>query len=106
MNKRILIPACTLLALAALFIGFFLIKHAGQEKSVVSTQEREKPLFVHTIKVHPENPQSELILPSFLDPINITPICARTNGYLINWLVDIGDKVKEGDLLACIDTPD
>ncbi|MGB7978185.1 MAG: efflux RND transporter periplasmic adaptor subunit [Chlamydiales bacterium] len=58
------------------------------------------------MKVYAEHKDSELVLPSFLDAINITPIWARTNGYLLNWLVDIGDKVKEGDLLAHIDTPD
>ena len=31
---------------------------------------------------------------------------ARTNGYLKNWLVDIGDKVKAGQLLAEIETPE
>jgi RND family efflux transporter MFP subunit len=35
-----------------------------------------------------------------------TPIYARTNGYLKRWLVDIGAKVKEGQLLAEIDTPE
>jgi len=47
-----------------------------------------------------------LVLPSFLEAINVTPIWARTNGYLINFLVDIGDRVREGQLLAEIDTPD
>src|SRR5580658_6202931 len=35
-----------------------------------------------------------------------TPIYARTNGYLKRWLVDIGAKVKTGELLAEIDTPE
>lgn len=34
------------------------------------------------------------------------PIYARASGYLKRWLVDIGDKVKKGDLLAEIDTPE
>jgi RND family efflux transporter MFP subunit len=34
------------------------------------------------------------------------PIYARASGYLKRWLVDIGANVKEGDLLAEIDTPD
>ena len=35
-----------------------------------------------------------------------TPIYARTNGYLKRWLVDMGAKVKDGQLLAEIDTPE
>jgi RND family efflux transporter MFP subunit len=33
-------------------------------------------------------------------------IYARVNGYLASWLVDIGDPVKKGQLLATIDTPE
>jgi RND family efflux transporter MFP subunit len=35
-----------------------------------------------------------------------TPIYARTAGYLTKWYVDIGGKVKAGQLLAVIDTPE
>ena len=34
------------------------------------------------------------------------PIYARTNGYLKRWYVDIGGRVKAGQLLAEIDTPE
>lgn len=34
------------------------------------------------------------------------PIYARASGYLKRWLVDIGDQVKAGDLLAEIETPE
>jgi membrane fusion protein (multidrug efflux system) len=33
-------------------------------------------------------------------------IYPRANGYIKNWLVDIGSRVKEGDVLAEIDTPE
>lgn len=48
----------------------------------------------------------ELTLPGSLDAINITPIWARVDGYIIAFLADIGDVVKEGDILAEIDTPE
>ncbi|MFA5956483.1 efflux RND transporter periplasmic adaptor subunit [Hyphomicrobium sp.] len=35
-----------------------------------------------------------------------TTLYSRVNGYLAEWKVDIGDKVKKGQLLATIDTPD
>lgn len=34
------------------------------------------------------------------------PIYARASGFLKRWLVDIGDQVKAGDLLAEIETPE
>ncbi len=35
-----------------------------------------------------------------------SPIYARTNGYLKKWYHDIGEHVREGELLAEIDTPE
>jgi len=35
-----------------------------------------------------------------------TTIYARVNGYVAKWLVDIGDHVKKGQLLATIETPE
>src|SRR6267378_6563733 len=35
-----------------------------------------------------------------------SPIYARTNGYLKKWYHDIGSRVRQGELLADIDTPE
>lgn len=49
---------------------------------------------------------TELTLPGTMLPAQETPIYARTNGYVKHWLVDIGAKVKAGQLLAEIETPE
>src|SRR5262245_55619988 len=49
---------------------------------------------------------SELELPGNIEAIQTTPVSARTNGYLCRWYADIGDRVKAGQLLAEIDTPE
>src|SRR5581483_7136703 len=51
-------------------------------------------------------PQSELELPSTLQAYIESPIYARTTGYLAHWYKDIGSKVKKGELLADIETPE
>jgi RND family efflux transporter MFP subunit len=58
--------------------------------------------------VHPavEPPQSDLMLPSTLQAYIESPIYARTTGYLGRWYKDIGSKVKKGELLADIETPE
>ncbi|HTO70078.1 MAG TPA: efflux RND transporter periplasmic adaptor subunit [Myxococcota bacterium] len=48
----------------------------------------------------------ELPLPGSTQPLLETEIWARTNGYLQERYVDIGDRVKKGQLLALIDTPE
>jgi RND family efflux transporter MFP subunit len=51
-------------------------------------------------------PQEELILPGNIQAFIDAPIYARTNGYLKTWYVDIGGRVKTGQLLAEIETPE
>jgi RND family efflux transporter MFP subunit len=51
-------------------------------------------------------PTQEIILPGNVQPFITSPIYARTNGYLRKWYVDIGARVKQGQLLAVIETPE
>src|SRR6266436_5847726 len=51
-------------------------------------------------------PTQEIILPGNVQPFITSPIYARTNGYLRKWYVDIGARVKQGRLLAVIETPE
>ena len=50
--------------------------------------------------------KTDLTLNGSIQSVNEAMLYARTNGYLKNWLVDIGDKVKAGQLLAEIETPE
>ena len=47
-----------------------------------------------------------LILPGDVQAWTSTPIYSRVSGYLKAWHVDIGARVKEGQLLADLETPD
>jgi len=51
-------------------------------------------------------PTQEVVLPGNTQAFIDSPIYARTNGYLRHWSVDIGARVKKGDLLAEIETPE
>lgn len=50
--------------------------------------------------------EEEIVLPATISAWHEAPIYARTNGYVKQWNVDIGDKVKAGDVLATIETPE
>jgi RND family efflux transporter MFP subunit len=58
--------------------------------------------------IHPEAgaPNQEIALPGYTQAFTDTPLYARTSGYLKSWRVDIGARVKKGDLLAEIGTPE
>jgi RND family efflux transporter MFP subunit len=51
-------------------------------------------------------PTQEIILPGNVQPFITAPIYSRTNGYLRKWYFDIGAHVKQGQLLAVIETPE
>jgi RND family efflux transporter MFP subunit len=58
--------------------------------------------------VHPQRSSGmiHLQLPGQTMPFTDSPIVAQTSGYLKNWYFDIGARVKKGDVLAEIDTPE
>jgi RND family efflux transporter MFP subunit len=53
-----------------------------------------------------EGAGATLQLPGRIEAYTQAPMYARTGGYLKSWKVDIGGKVKAGQLLAEIETPD
>lgn len=57
--------------------------------------------------VHPGKYSTTVpVLPGQTQAYTDAPIFAQTSGYLKNWEFDIGAKVKVGDVLAEIDTPE
>jgi multidrug efflux pump subunit AcrA (membrane-fusion protein) len=48
----------------------------------------------------------EIELPGNTQAFTDTPIYARTSGYVKRWNVDIGARVRQGQLLAVIETPE
>ena len=78
-----------------------------QQRRALRAETRE--LAVQSVSVvcpSPGKADANLLLPAEVKPFLEAPIYARASGYLKRWLVDIGAQVKEGELLAEIDTPE
>src|SRR6266446_6237120 len=66
-------------------------------------------LAIPTVAVfHPatESGEEDLVLPGTMQAYVESPIYARTSGYLKKWYRDIGSRVRQGELLTDIDTPE
>ena len=63
-------------------------------------------LSVEVVRPQKSTAGLDLVLPGNVQAFLDTPIYARTNGYLKKWYADIGAHVKNGQLLAEIDTPE
>jgi len=61
---------------------------------------------VSVVRPAPAAPADEIILPGSIQPFISSPVYARTDGYLKKWYFNIGAHVKEGQLLATIQSPE
>jgi RND family efflux transporter MFP subunit len=99
-----------LLAAAGIALGFFIYSGIRSRLQAASILQRttEEAAISDVVVVYPKQnpPTEEIVLPGGTQPYISSPIYARTNGYLVNWFFDIGARVKKGDLLAVIDTPE
>jgi RND family efflux transporter MFP subunit len=68
--------------------------------------QRTTQLEVNVATAQRDSKPKELILPGTFQAFNQTTIFPRSNGYVENWKVDIGDYVQAGQLLAEIATPE
>jgi len=87
-------------------VAYGLVSRASQNSHLHDlTEAQAVPIVVVVAPANAEN-HSGLDLPGRLEAYIRAPIYARVPGYLKSWKHDIGGKVKAGDLLAEIDTPD
>jgi RND family efflux transporter MFP subunit len=77
-----------------------------KELDAAAARAADSPPVVTVATARRAPPTSELTLPGNAQAYRGAGLYARTNGYLKRWLVDIGDRVKEGQLVAEISAPD
>ena len=103
--KRAVIIACIVL-----LIGFLAVRvdRFFDERSVARAGEvaYTAPPPVDVVMAQSVTEGQELALPGQTAAWYESTIYARVNGYVGKWLVDIGDRVKKGQLLATIETPE
>lgn len=77
-----------------------------EHRRAVSVQNALEVPVVAVVSPTPKKDGAGLDLPAEIRPWREASIYARANGYLKDWLVDIGAHVQAGQLLAEIDAPD
>jgi RND family efflux transporter MFP subunit len=78
-------------------------------KAAANVKQDTIDMSVPTVSVvHPKRGalKDEIVLPGNIQAFTVSPIYARTSGYLKKWHFDIGGRVKAGQLLAEIETPE
>ncbi len=106
-SKRKRIAAFVIFAVllaGALVLGFL---PRWRQRGVAAADRSQLQLpTVSVVSPTPAKPGAGLALPAEIRPWREASVFARANGYLRDWVADIGTHVQAGQLLAQIETPD
>lgn len=93
-------------AVVIIFVAW-LPRHEREERIQQQAQERtQEAPRVNVVRVQRAPATSQLLIPGTSTAYTEAYIYARASGYVTRRLVDIGDRVQKGQLLATIDAPD
>src|ERR1700693_3608359 len=104
-HKHWLVLAIAAIAIVVLLVSG--IRSRVKARTALRAETAQVALTaVSVVSPKPTASAQEIILPGNVQPFITSPIYSRTNGYLRKWYFDIGAHVKQGQLLAVIDSPE
>jgi RND family efflux transporter MFP subunit len=108
-RSRVIRIALFLLVIAAVLALFITRGIQSRVQASANVEQATEQLAVPAVVVtHPApgKPTSEISLTGALQAYSDAPIYARASGYIKEWHANIGDHVKEGEVLAEIEAPE
>lgn len=103
-SARTIAIVCVIALLAV--IGYGIYARIRSEHELKEATERAAIPSVRLVHPVVGSAAQELVLPGNVQAFTEAPIYSRTNGYLRKWYFDIGARVRKGQLLAEIETPE
>ncbi len=94
-----------LLVIAGIVVSGILPRLRAQKMLRQQTDLAAEPT-VSVVRPQRGAPSEEVVLPGNIQAFIDAPLYARTSGYLKRWYFDIGAHVKQGQLLAEIESPE
>lgn len=107
-GSRIIVRLAGALALIVALVAIGTVPRLTRQREALAATN-ESPIthpIVTTIRPKSGEPTSSLLLPGNIEPLYSAAVYARTEGYLERRNVDIGSKVKSGQVLAVISSPE
>jgi RND family efflux transporter MFP subunit len=104
--RRARLIGLSALALLLALGGVRVYSKTRHEEALAARTARDAVRHVQTVLATPGEARRNLTLPGTLQGHQEAPIYARASGYLARWTRDIGEQVKQGQLLAVIDAPE
>jgi RND family efflux transporter MFP subunit len=94
------------LVLAGYYLGYLPRQKRELALAAESKSDVEALPVVTVSPVTRSGATSSLVLPGNIQPVTEAPVLARSSGYIKARSVDIGDRVKEGQVLAEVEAPE
>jgi membrane fusion protein (multidrug efflux system) len=104
-RRRLILPVA-LAAVAAALLALGIVPRLHASTALTQQADAQRELTVATVAPTRAPASQELLLPGSVMPYADASIYARTSGYIQHWYADIGAKVKAGQTLADIQTPE
>jgi RND family efflux transporter MFP subunit len=104
--RRLLMFVAVLGVLLVIFIVVGIFVRSSAESKLANRTTADAVPIVQVVQPQHSAPDEQLVLPGQTAAFTDTPIYARTSGYLKHWYFDIGAHVRQGQLLADIETPE
>jgi RND family efflux transporter MFP subunit len=104
--RRARIAAAVVLVALALGGARTVISRMQNGRTLQATSAESGQMYVRTVQVAAGGSGQTLSLPGTLQGFVQAPVAARAGGYLRRWTRDIGSRVRQGELLAEIETPE
>lgn len=98
------------LTIVLIVVGFFvgyLPRQRREDVLAAESRDAVKSLpLVNVAKVSRSRASTQLVLPGNIQAVMEAPVLARASGYIKKRYVDIGDRVKTGQVLAEVEAPE
>jgi RND family efflux transporter MFP subunit len=104
--RRTRIAAIVVLLLLGMGAARTVVSRMSNARVLEQNAAQSAVIYVKTTLVRPGGKGQTLSLPGTLQGFVQAPVSARAGGYLRRWTKDIGSQVKQGELLAEIETPE
>jgi multidrug efflux pump subunit AcrA (membrane-fusion protein) len=105
-RRLLLLTGAAALVTAGTVAATGIVGRSEAKKQLVQWTDQAAIPTVRLARLDRGAAEQSLVLPGNIQPYYKAPIYARVSGYLKDWQADIGARVRSGQVLASIDTPD
>lgn len=105
-RRGLLLAGIIALVVAALLVVLGVLGRRHAAETTKTWTDAQAAPSVSVVSPRPPAGPTTLVLPGALAAFYNAPIFSRVPGYVRMWRTDIGARVKKGELLAVIDTPE